>query len=201
MKKLVNLLSIVAISACVSMWSCKGDPGETGPQGAKGDTGAAGVNGTNGTNGTSGKDGNANVKSFLVTVPSADWKETLVAGVGSNDTSKWGSVAVSNPLISTSAFVMVFLKNGEVLKALPLVYTKDIDNSLERLDYSYKTGQLELLYRWQSQIFGGQVKYKPDTDVTVEVVVTSKTIGAALINSGVNMKNRTEVMNFINSSN
>lgn len=218
MSKLFKLLSILSITASVSFWSCKGDQGDQGPAGPQGPQGIAGTNGTNGTNGKDGangangtngidgkdgkdgKDGNANVQSFQHTVKVDDWKDVDVAGVGSGETSRWGGVAITNSLITADKFVMVFVKQGEILKALPISYTKDMDNSLERLDYGYKTGQVELYYRYQTQMFAGQVRLKPNSDLTFDVVATSKTIGAALERSGVNMKNYNDVMNFISKS-
>lgn len=207
MNKLVKLLSIFALATTVSFWSCKGDQGIQGETGPVGPQGTAGVNGTNGTNGTNGKDGingNANVQSFQTTVKVGDWKEVDVTGIGNGVSSKWGGVAIANALISTEKFVMVFVKDpqGETLKALPILYTKDFDNSVERLDYGYKTGQVELFYRMQSQLFGsnGSASYKPNADLTFDVVVTSKTVGASLEKSGVDVKNYKEVMNFLSTS-
>ncbi len=207
MNKLVKLLSICALSASVTLWSCKGDQGETGPQGATGlqgtpgTNGTAGTNGTNGTNGTSGKDGNANVVGIQSTVKVDDWKEVEVPGIGSGETSKYGAVSIPNAAITTEKFVMVFLKNGEELKALPLTFTKDLDNSLERLDYGYRTGSATLYYRFQTKLFDGTIRLKPTRDLTFNIVITTKTVGAALENSGVNMKNYEDVMDFINASN
>jgi hypothetical protein len=211
MNKLVKLLSIFALATTVSFWSCKGDQGIQGPIGPVGPQGVAGTNGTNGTNGKDGKDGvngtngtngNANVQSFQATVKATDWKEVDVTGVGNGVSSKWGGVAIPNSLVSTDKFVMVFVKNGETLKALPILYTKDFDNSVERLDYGYKTGQVELFYKMQSQLFGtnGSTSYKPNGDLTFDIVCTSKTVGAALEKSGVDMKNFKEVMNFLSTS-
>ena len=185
MNKLFKLLSILTIAVSVSMWSCKGDPGVNGIDGAKGEkgdtgatgaTGAAGKDGTNGTNGTNGKDGNANVKSFTATIKASEWKEVDVTGIGSGVTSKWGGATIKNDLIAADKFVMIFVKQGELFKALPITYTKDMDNSLERLDYGYKTGQAEVYYRYQSQFFGGTAVYAPTSDLTFEVVCTKKTI-------------------------
>lgn len=206
MNKLVKLLSIFALATTVSFWSCKGDPGEQGPVGPAGPTGAAGTNGTNGTNGkdgtngTNGKDGNANVQSFRATVKVDDWKEVDLTGVGNGVTSKYGAVSIPSTLITTEKFVMVFVKSGESLKALPIVFTKDLDNSVERLDYSYKTGQVDVYYKMTTQLFGGTPTYKPNAELTFDIVTTSKTVGAALEKSGVDMKNYKEVMNFISTS-
>lgn len=204
MNKLVKLLSIFALSASVTFLSCKGDQGETGPQGATGLQGTPGTNGTNGTpgtNGTNGKDGNANVVGIQSTVLENDWKEVEVPGIGSGETSKYGAVSIPNAAITTEKFVMVFLKNGEELKALPLTFTKDLDNSLERLDYGYRTGSATLYYRFQTKLFDGTIRLKPTRALTFNIVITTKTVGAALENSGVNMKNYEEVMDFINASN
>jgi hypothetical protein len=207
MNKLVKLLSIFALATTISFWSCKGDQGEQGlqgpigPQGTPGTNGTSGTSGTNGTNGKDGKDGNANVQSFLATVEADDWKEIDVTGIGNGVSSKYGAVKVENTLVTAEKFVMVFLKQGdEMLKALPILYTKDMDNSVERLDYAYQTGQVNLYYRMQSQLFGGTVNLKPNGVLKFEIVCTSKTVGAALQKSGVDMKNYKEVMNFLNTS-
>jgi Collagen triple helix repeat (20 copies) len=211
MNKLVKLLSIFALATTVSFWSCKGDQGIQGVVGPAGPTGVAGPTGPTGPTGPAGAvgpagpagvNGNANVQSFQATVKATDWKEVDVTGIGNGVSSKWGGVAIANALVTTSKFVMVFVKNGETLKALPILYTKDFDNSVERLDYGYKTGQVELFYRMQSQLFGtnGSTSYKPNGDLTFDIVCTSKTVGAALEKSGVDMKNYKEVMNFLSTS-
>jgi hypothetical protein len=203
MNKLVKLLSVFALATTVSFWSCKGDQGIQGETGPVGPQGTAGVNGTNGTNGTNGKDGlngNANVQSFQTTVKVADWKDVLVSSVGSGVSSTYGGVTIQNPLITTEKFVMIFLKSGVTLKALPILYTTSDNGAVERLDYSYQTGQAELYYRSSTQMFGGTITLRPSQDLTFEVVVTSKTVGASLEKSGVDLKNYKEVMNFLSTS-
>ena len=211
MNKLVKLLSIFALATTVSLWSCKGDQGIQGTTGPVGPAGIAGPTGPTGPTGPAGAlgpagpagvNGNANVQSFQATVKATDWKEVDVTGIGNGVSSKWGGVAIANALVSTDKFVMVFVKNGETLKALPILYTKDFDNSVERLDYGYKTGQVELFYKMQTQLFGtnGAGIYKPNGDLTFDIVCTSKTVGAALEKSGVDMKNYKEVMNFLSNS-
>jgi hypothetical protein len=49
-------------------------------------------------------------------------------------------------------------------------------------------------------LFGGTTTLRPGQDLTFEVVVTSKTVGASLEKSGVDLKNYKEVMNFLSTS-
>jgi hypothetical protein len=201
MKKIVKLLSIMTLA--VGIWSCQGEQGPVGPAGTTGEKGASGTNGTNGTNGANGKDGingNANVKSFQYTAKVADWKDVLVTGIGNGVSSKWGSQVITNADVSTEKFVMLFLKAGDEYKALPLTYIKDDNQSLERLDYGYKTGQVNVYYRSQSQLFGGAVEYKPLSDLSLEVVLTSKTAGALLGKSGIDMKDYGKVIDFLSKN-
>jgi hypothetical protein len=201
MKKIVKLLSIMTLA--VGIWSCQGEQGPVGPAGTTGEKGASGTNGTNGTNGANGKDGingNANVKSFQYTAKVADWKDVLVTGIGNGVSSKWGSQVITNTDVSTEKFVMLFLKAGDEYKALPLTYIKDDNQSLERLDYGYKTGQVNVYYRSQSQLFGGTVELKPLSDLSLEVVLTTKTAGALLGKSGIDMKDYGKVMDFLSKN-
>jgi hypothetical protein len=203
MKKIVKLLSILSIAASVGFVSCKGEQGEIGPQGGIGPTGAAGSNGTNGTNGTNGKDGlngkdgNANVVSFSASIKPGDWKEVQVTGIGNGVSSKWGGFAIQNALVTTSKYVVVFVKAGQELKALPLTYTKGLNEEIERLDYGYQTGQVNIYYRSQSAFFTSDPTIKPLSDIDVEIVLTSKTVGAALEKSGIDRNDREAVLDFI----
>ena len=202
MKKIVKLLSIMTL--LVGIWSCQGEQGPVGPAGTTGEKGANGTNGTNGTNGKDGlpgKDGNANVKSFQHTAKVADWKDVLVTGIGNGVSSKWGSVVVTNSLVATDKFVMAFLKSGDEYKALPLTYIKDDNLSLERLDFGYKAGQVNVYYRAQSQLFGGTVEYKPLSDLSLEFVVTEKANVGLLNSSGIDLKNRDKVVDFLSKLN
>jgi Collagen triple helix repeat (20 copies) len=207
MNKLVKLFSIIALSASITLVSCKGDKGDVGPQGNAGTAGKDGTNGTNGTNGVAGvvgaagKDGNANVISIQKTVAPADWADQIVNGIDGSAGSTWGAYAIKDAAITTGKYVVVFVKNGEELKALPIVYAKDVDNSFERLDYGYKTGQANIYYRRESKLFGGEIVKKPSVSLTFDVTITTKTIGAALEKSGVNLKSKKDVMEFISNYN
>jgi Collagen triple helix repeat (20 copies) len=206
MKKIVKLLSILSISASVGFWSCKGEQGEVGPKGDQGVQGTAGSNGTNGTNGANGKDGvngkdgNANVEGFSHSIKVADWKDVQVTGIGNGVSSKWGGVAITNAKITTEKYVVVFVKAGQELKALPLTYTKGANESIERMDYGYQAGQLNVYYRTQSSFFTDDPTTKPLTDINIEVVLTTKTIGALLEKSNVNLNNKDAVVDFISKN-
>jgi Collagen triple helix repeat (20 copies) len=204
MKKIVKLLSIMTL--VVGIWSCQGEQGDVGPAGATGEKGGPGVAGPTGPAGVAGPagavgpTGNANVKSFQYTAKVADWKDVLVTGIGNGVSSKWGSQVITNADVTTEKFVMLFLKAGAEYKALPLTYIKDDNQSLERLDYGYTTGQVNVYYRAQSQLFGGVVEYKPLSDLSLEVVLTNKTAGALLSKSGVDMKDYDKVMDFLSKN-
>jgi Collagen triple helix repeat (20 copies) len=204
MKKIVKLLSIMTL--VVGIWSCQGEQGDVGPAGATGEKGPVGGAGPTGPAGVAGPagavgpTGNANVKSFQYTIKVAEWKEDLVTGIGNGVSSRWGTHVITNADVTTEKFVMLFLRAGAEYKALPLTYIKDDNQSLERLDYGYKTGQVNVYYRAQSQLFGGVVEYKPLSDLSVEVVLTNKTAGALLSKSGVDMKDYDKVMDFLSKN-
>jgi hypothetical protein len=200
MNKLVKLVSILALSLSATLWSCKGDvgpKGETGATGPVGPVGAVGPVGPAGPVGATGPTGNSNVKSFTKTIAAADWALVDVAGIGTGETSKWGGASISDASITANQFVMVYLVSGENKKALPLTYSKDLDQSLERLDFSYKTGQVSLFYRYQTSLFGGEVKYAPQGAITVEVVTTQKSSADKMVADGVNLKNYKEVITYL----
>lgn len=201
MKKLFKLLSVLSVSASLFFVSCKGEPGKDGlpgPAGTQGPPGKDAPLAKDGKDGAPGLAGNANVKSYTHTAKVADWKETDVAGIGNGVTSKWGSIAITNADVTTDKFIFLFVKSGTQLKALPIVYTKELDNSVERLDYGYKTGQVEIYYRNQTSLFGpaGPDAFKPIKDIDFEYVVASKS-PASLVKAGVNVKNYNEVVNYL----
>jgi Collagen triple helix repeat (20 copies) len=207
MNKLVKLFSIIALSASITLVSCKGDKGDQGAPGPQGIAGVAGTNGTNGTagavgkDGTNGKNGSTNIVSFQKVVPVASWIKVTRSGVGGSATSEWGGSTILDPSITTGKYVQVFLKNGEEFSPLPISFTKDLDNSLERLEFGYKTGQLNIYYLSQTKLFGGTPTLKPSTDLTLDVLVIEKNLAGALEKSGVNMKSRKDILNFASTYN
>lgn len=203
MKKLVRLLSVLALASTVAFVSCKGDKGDQGP---KGDTGAQGTPGTNGTNGidgkdgADGKDGNANVKSFSHTVAVADWTNTEVPGIGTGSTSTWGATSVSNDLITADKLVLAFLVSGDFKYSLPLSLSKEIDQSVESLQYSYSEGKANLYYKSQSQLFGGSTSYAPSSSLSFKFIVVEETLAAGLKTSGVSLSDYDQVINYLNKT-
>ncbi len=207
MNKITKLLAIVALAASTTLWSCKGDTGETGPkgdtgaqgpQGVAGPTGPQGPVGPAGPQGEKGDDGNANVERLAFTVKANEWKTKEIAGAGTGATSTWGVAELKDAAITTEKYAVVFLKtNDGYLQALPITYSIDMSGAYERLNYGYKTGSIELQYRLDTQLFGVKFETAPTKDLSFDVVLTTKTIGAALEKSGVDLKNYSAVMNFI----
>lgn len=199
MNKLFKLFSIIALSSSVMFVSCKGD---TGPQGPAGPAGANGTNGTNGTSGTNGKDGNANVVSHTVTVAADKWTKTSVAGIGTASASEdWGNYSVKDSTVTNDKAVWAWVKSGDTWVALPVMLTKDIDGSIERINVAYQTGQVNFMYRYQTKLFDGITKTSPDNALTFKYIVIQNTLGAAMKNSGVNLRNLDSVEKFIQSGN
>lgn len=210
MNKITKLLAIVALAASTTLWSCKGDTGETGPKGDKGDPGAAGAKGdigltgatgpagAKGDKGDKGDTGNANVERISFSVAPNEWKAKEISGAGIGATSTWGVVVKENSAITTEKYAVVFLKtNDGFLQALPITYSIDMSGAYERLNYGYKAGAIELQYRLDTQLFGVKFDIAPLKSLDFDVVLTTKTIGAALENSGVDLKNYNAVMDFI----
>ena len=203
MKKLVRLLSVLALASTVAFVSCKGDKGDQGPKGDKGDQGTPGTNGTNGTNGTDGadgKDGNANVKSFTHKVAVADWTNIEVDGIGTGSTSTWGVASASNSLVTAEKLVLAFLVNGDFKYSLPLSLSKEIDQSVESLQYSYSEGKVNLYYKSQSQLFGGSTSYAPNGELDFKFVVVEETLAAGLKASGISLSDFDQVINYLNQT-
>lgn len=206
MNKLVRLFSVVALSASVAMWSCKGekgDQGDIGPAGPTGPTGAVGPTGPTGPAGPAGptgQNGNANVRSFTATVTPDQWTRTEVAGVGSTTTSTWGAVKFDNAELTADKVAIGYIKSGEKWLSLPVFFTKDIDGSVERLNFAYQTGQVEFYYRAQTQLFGGQTTFAPAANLEVRYIIIQQTLASAMRANGVDLNNLTEVMDFANGS-
>ena len=204
MNKLVRLLSVVALSASVALWSCKGekgDQGETGPAGPTGPVGPQGPTGPQGPvgpTGPQGQAGNANVRTFTVTIQPNQWAQTEVAGVGSATTSTWGAVRVTNAEITADRNVFGYIRSGEKWLALPVFFTKDIDGSIERFNFAFQTGQVEFFYRAQSTLFGGTATFAPASSVEARYVIIQNTVASAMRANGVDFNNYNNVMDFAN---
>ena len=219
MKKVFKLLSVFLLSAAVSLTSCEGPvgpqgdqgsqgaqgpqggqgiAGAVGPAGAVGTQGTQGTSGTNGTNGTNGKDGNANVTSKEVSVSPADWKQVQIAGIGTNTSSTWGGVLVSDAMITADKTVQAFVKLGTKWQALPIEFIKDGDGSKEYMSFGYQTGSVQFNYR-QVALNGRTVTYAPTNSVDVKYITIQQTFGQAMQNAGVNMRNYNEVVDYINT--
>jgi hypothetical protein len=224
MKKVFKLLSVFLVSAAVSLTSCEGPigpQGDQGGQGAQGPTGQAGptgavgpagavgpqgtvgtdgtngTNGTNGTDGTNGTNGNANVTSKEVSVSPADWQQVQVAGIGTNTTSTWGGVSISDVEITADKTVQAFVKSGADWRALPIEFIKDADGSREYMGFSYQTGAVQFIYRQVTT--DGTRTFAPTGSVTVKYITIQQTFGQAMQNAGVNMRSYNEVVNYINT--
>lgn len=207
MNKVFRLLSVFLVSSAVIFTACEGPEGPQGPAGptgatgatgAAGATGATGAKGDKGDAGATGPMGNANVASKEVTVTADQWTNVEIAGIGTNVSSSWGGVKVEDANITADKTVLAYVKSGETWVALPISYTKEIDGSLERVNFGFKTGQVEFYYRAQTAAFGGTVTLKPAGDLTFKYVTIQQTFGKTMEANGVNLKNYTEVMNYIN---
>lgn len=145
--------------------------------------------------------GNANVQRLAFTVKVSDWKNKEIAGAGTGATSTWGVAELKNDAITTEKYAVVFLKtNDGYLQALPTTYSIGMSGAYERLNYGYKTGSIEVQYRLDTQLFGGnKPELAPNKDLNFEVVLTTKTIGAALEKSGVDLKNYNAVVDFLSA--
>ena len=207
MNKITKLLAIVALAASTSLWSCKGDTGpqgepgpqgQPGPQGVQGPVGPVGPQGPVGPVGPKGEDGNANVERLAFTVQVGDWKDKEISGIGTGATSTWGVAALENAAITTEKYAVVFVKSNDgYFQALPTTFSIDMSGAYERMNYGYKTGSVEVQYRLDTQLFGVTFDTKPNRTLEFDVVLTTKTIGAALERSGVDLKNYNAVVDFI----
>lgn len=203
MKKLVRLFSVLALASTVAFTSCTGDTGPqgpVGPQGPAGQNGSNGSDGSDGVDGVDGKDGNANVKSFTATVGAADWTATEVPGIGTGSTSTWGTAQVSDALVTSDKAVLAYLVSGDFKYSLPISLSKEIDSSVESLQFSYGTGVVNLYYKSQTQLFGGNTSYAPTSDLSFKFVVIEETQEAALKSAGVDVSDYEQVVNYLNRS-
>lgn len=204
MNKFFKLLSIFFLSASVVLVSCKGDEGPQGPAGPQGTAGTNGTNGTNGSDGadgadgTDGIDGNANIKSFDATIAVTDWSNVEVPGIGSGTTSTWGGAAYMNAEITSDKALFVFVKSGDEKFALPMTLIKDVDESVESLNFSYANGQANVYYKRRTALFGGTPTYVPDGPINLEFLVMEKSFVAAMKAAGVDTQNRNAVVNYMN---
>jgi hypothetical protein len=218
MNKLSKLLGIFFLAGSVTFVSCTGDvgpqgptgpagpTGQAGPQGATGAkgevgaTGAAGAVGAAGVNGKDGKDGNANVKSITATIAVSDWSNVEVAGIGSGTTSTWGGAKVMSSEISADKALFTFLVKGNEKSQLPLTMVKDLDGSVEQLQFGYQTGQANLYYRNRTNLFalGGVTTYVPQGPMQLEMIIMEKTLLGLMKDAGVDPSNYNDLVNFIN---
>lgn len=89
----------------------KGDRGPSGPQGDRGPTGSQGPKGDRGPKGEKGDPGNANVKSYTITVNRADWGSALHYG-GGNVIRRYSIPASS---VGGKSIASVYSEGGAVL--------------------------------------------------------------------------------------
>jgi hypothetical protein len=203
MNKITKLLGILALVASTSLWSCKGD---TGPEGPKGDTGAtgpagpAGPTGPTGPTGPQGETGNANVESYSFTAKAGDWVEVDFAAVGTGATSKWGVNTFSNASVTTEKEVRVYHKaNDNTREPLPIWNSIDMNRSVELVQHVSESGKVHIKYRFETNLFGGQVVYQPSKDLNFEILLITKTITQSLKNQGVDLNDYNAVMAAIKS--
>ncbi len=192
MNKFYRILSVVSLTLSIALWSCRGDQGPAGPQGAQGPQGTAGTNGTNGTN---GKDGNANVKGSEVTVKVADWKTIDEPIAGTGNTVKRGAVTRTDANIKATMMVWAYVKVGTDFVALPFATFGGSD----KIDFRFKTGEVTFLYNAKGE--GNADVYAPQTDLTFSYIAIEKSAVKAMESAGVNTKNRTDVLNFLEANN
>lgn len=218
MKKVFKLLSVFLLSAAVALTSCEGPEGPVGPQGsqgaqgpqgpqgaigpagadgADGADGATGAQGVAGADGADGADGNANVTSKEVTISPADWQRVEIAGIGTNTSSTWGGVLVSDADITADKTVQAFVKLGTKWQALPIEFIKDGDGSREYLSFGYQTGSVQFNYRQVAM--SGARTFAPTNSVDVKYITIQQTFGQAMENAGVNMRSHDEIVNYINA--
>jgi hypothetical protein len=206
MNKIVRLFSVLVLASTVAFVSCKGDQGDLGPQGQTGaqgptgPTGVAGPVGPVGPAGPTGATGNSNVKSFTASVAVADWASVDVPGIGTATTSKWGGAAVSNAMVTADKAVLAYVISGDNKYSLPLTYSKEINGSVESLQYSYKTGQVNLYYKSQTTLFGGSTSYVPENALNFKIIVIEETIAAGMKAAGVSLSEYDAVMNYLGQS-
>ena len=206
MNKIVRLFSVLALASTIAFVSCKGDQGDPGPQGqtgAQGPTGPQGVagpKGNQGDQGIQGEIGNANVNSFTDSVAIDKWENTEVPGIGTSTYSTWGAASLSNDMITADKAVLAYVISGDNKYSLPISLSKEIDKSVESLQYSYKTGQVNLYYKSQTALFGGITSYAPESSLKFKIVVIQETLAAAMKAAGVSLSDYDEVMNYLGQS-
>lgn len=204
MNKFSKLLGVLFLASSVAFVSCQGEQGEQGPIGPAGPTGQAGpqgpqgVAGEKGDQGDKGENGNANIKSITATIAVADWNNVEVAGIGTGTTSTWGGAAVESAEISADKALFTFLVSGETKSQLPLTMVKDLDESIEQLQFSYKTGQANIYYKRRTQLFGGTPTYVPDGPINLEMIIMEKSLLGLMAEAGVNTNDYNQVVNFVN---
>ncbi|SOE22481.1 Collagen triple helix repeat-containing protein [Spirosomataceae bacterium TFI 002] len=212
MNKLSKLLGVLFLAGSVAFVSCRGEQGpqgdigpagptgQVGPTGAAGAPGAKGDKGDTGETGAKGLDGNANVKSITATIAVADWNNVEVAGIGNGTTSTWGGAKVMNAEIAADKALFTFLIKGTEKSQLPLTMVKDLDGSVEQLQFSYQTGQANLYYRNRTNFFatGGVTTYVPEGPMQLEMIVMEKTLLGLMKDAGVDPSNYNDLVNFVN---
>ena len=71
---------------------------------------------------------------------------------------------------------------------------------MESLQYSYKTGQVNLYYKSQTALFGGITSYAPESSLKFKIVVIQETLAAAMKAAGVSLEDYDQVMNYLGQS-
>ena len=71
---------------------------------------------------------------------------------------------------------------------------------MESLQYSYKTGQVNLYYKSQTALFGGITSYATESSLKFKIVVIQETLAAAMKAAGVSLEDYDQVMNYLGQS-
>jgi hypothetical protein len=222
MKK--HFYNIIALIALVTLTLGCGKDGAIGPEGSKGDkgdTGATGANGTNGATGATGATGvagatgNANVKTDLFTLQTADWLSGAVywfgtgAQVAEGYTSKYYDRA--NTLITTdllkTGMVLVYMQSAPTISAnqwvpLPLSFADNFSANGYNYNYAYETfeGKVRLHFFFTKGTTAAPTlsTYAVPPHQFKVIAVTGMQI-AGMKNAGVNLKDFVQVNSYLSS--
>ncbi len=190
-----NFLALMLFVTTLIMFSCAKDgaDGQPGAAGLNGVNGANGKDGAAGTAGTPGKDGNANVKSRVVTVNASDWIKSFY---GTSTTQYYYRVNLPIPEVTK-----------EILdKGLVMTYRSNSSsnaNSFISLPFTsaFSAGTSTFITTWTPVHYeGGVTIWKEDSDLlTLEPTggytfkVVAITPSGLAAHPNVNYKNYAEV--------
>jgi len=197
-KKLGNLLLLLALAG---LFACEGPEGPEGPTGPQGPTGPTGATGPAGPTGPAGEDGNANVTTVSLLYADITWTAGSYLGRTAN-TFSFTESGVNQDIIDHGT-VLGYCKLWDVWYAMPFIWQNSTGTSLQHVLHGYALNTITLFaYETLGVLSPNAIeefRFMLITDNTVTAAKGESAEEAILLNlkkAGVDVTNYYDVMDY-----